>query len=432
VAEERSVPPLWSTVQGLDPVVLLPGADVKGLAAATFVVHKASTTVVHRSQIVAPSAGRILTLLAMTSTRPVRPVTTGPAVQPDRPAQPLVITTDDALLDPVLAVCASADVQPTVEGDPAAVRAGWSAASAVIIGVDQAEDLCRIVLPRRDHVYLVGDQPRLAELCRWSVQLHAAVITVPEGAAALSSALATVRSGAGRGVVVTLVGGSGGVGTSTLAAGLAWSAARRGLATLLVDLDPLGGGLDLLVGVEQLDGWRWPRLRSASGHLGDLRGQLPHLEGMDVLAIGRDDESEAGVTAVAAVLSSAGGTHPLVVVDLGRELGVGAREAIRLSDVTLLVTGTDVRSVAAARSTAGLVRPLARDLRLVVRTGAGGAGVSPTVAGEAVEAPVLGVVPQDPRLRLAAEHGDPPGRASRPRWNRSVRELVDRLVQVAG
>ena len=69
--------------------------------------------------------------------------------------------------------------------------------------------------------------------------------------------------------------------------GLAFVAARSGQRTALVDLDPAGGGLDLLVGAERLDGWRWPRLASARGHLGDLGDQLPCVDGVEVLSMGR-------------------------------------------------------------------------------------------------------------------------------------------------
>lgn len=346
-------------------------------------------------------------------------------------AQPLVITADDGLLDPVLAVCASADVRPVVVADSGAVRQAWPTASVVIIGIDQAASLSRLVLPRRDHVYLVGDQHRHLDLCAWSVPLHASVIMVPDGTGWLSTALADVRGGAGHGLQVTVLGGHGGAGASTLAAGLAWAGAQHGTPTLLVDLDPLGGGVDLLMGIEQVDGWRWPRLRSASGHLGDLRGQLPQLEGMDVLSMARGEACEPSPAAVAAVLASAGHTHPLVVVDLGRELGPTGRESLRQTDVTLLVCGTDVRALAAAGQTADLIRPLARDLRLVVRAGRGSAAVSAALAAETVAVPLIGSIPDEPRLRQSADHGDPPGRASRPRWNRSLHELLDRLAPVA-
>lgn len=367
----------------------------------------------------------ISTLFGMTSIQrrtPIRPATVAPA------AQPLVITADDGLLDPVLAVCASADVRPVVVAEPGAVRQSWPTASVVIIGIDLAPSLSQLVLPRRDHVYLVGDQDRQLDLCAWSVPLHASVILVPDGTGWLSTALADVRGGTAHGLQVAVLGGHGGAGASTLAAGLAWTGAQRGRSTLLVDLDPIGGGVDLLIGIEQVDGWRWPRLRSASGHLGDLRGQLPQLEGMDVLSMARGEPCEPSPAAVAAVLASAGHTHPLVVVDLGRELGPTGRETVRQTDLALLVCGTDVRSLAAARQTADLVRPLARDLRLVVRTGRGPSGVSAVMAADTVAVPLIGSIPDDPRLRLAADHGDPPGRASRPRWNRSLRGLLDRLT----
>ena len=58
----------------------------------------------------------------------------------------------------------------------------------------------------------------------------------------------------GSGPVICVVGGSGGVGASTLAAALAFVAARQAARSVLVDTDRLGGGLDLLIGAERVDG----------------------------------------------------------------------------------------------------------------------------------------------------------------------------------
>src|SRR3712207_7123198 len=51
-----------------------------------------------------------------------------------------------------------------------------------------------------------------------------------------------------------------------------------GLRTLLVDADPLGGGLDLVLGWEQVDGLRWPSLAEADGRVDPpaLLQALPH------------------------------------------------------------------------------------------------------------------------------------------------------------
>ena len=92
-----------------------------------------------------------------------------------------------------------------------------------------------------------------------------------------------------------VIGGSGGVGASTWrpawpsprpVQGRAQHAGRRRSAT--------GGGIDLLLGAERVDGWRWPRLAGARGHLGDLAGQLPTVDGVDVLAMARTGHPRAG------------------------------------------------------------------------------------------------------------------------------------------
>ena len=62
------------------------------------------------------------------------------------------------------------------------------------------------------------------------------------------------------GAVVAVVSGRGGAGGSTLAAALALAGTRRGLRSTLVDLDPAGGGIDLLFGLETEPGPRWSEL----------------------------------------------------------------------------------------------------------------------------------------------------------------------------
>ena len=97
--------------------------------------------------------------------------------------------------------------------------------------------------------------------------------------------------GTGGAALLRLVGGSGGVGATTLACGLAQRGHRQGLQVALVELDPCGGGVDLVFGAEQAKGWRWPDLASATGHIGDLRGQLPNVSGVDLVSTGRSRSS---------------------------------------------------------------------------------------------------------------------------------------------
>ena len=66
-----------------------------------------------------------------------------------------------------------------------------------------------------------------------------------------------------RGEVVAVIGGCGGAGASLFAVALAQAATDA----LLVDLDPWGGGIDLLVGGEATPGLRWPDLALQGGRL---------------------------------------------------------------------------------------------------------------------------------------------------------------------
>lgn len=341
----------------------------------------------------------------------------------------LVLTADVELLDGILAATAAAGAEPTVCDTAAAIRSLWSSAPMVIIGADRARQAAELLLPHRTEVYVVGPQSRLAEMSAWSAPLGAAVIGLPDGSGTLTAAISDVtgrRAGTGR--LVTVVGGSGGVGTSSLAAALAVGAATRGLPAMLVDLDVLGGGIDLLVGAEGVAGWRWPRLGVAQGHLGDLTGHLPRIGGLDVLSTTRDDDvGQLAPEAVRAVLSSATRSHRLVVVDVSRSLSPAALEALRRSTLTLLMASADVRGIAAARRMADSLRDLTNGLALVVRR-SGGPVIEPDVVAESVGLPLAGVVRTDASLRQASERGDPPGRAQRSPLGRLSGRLLDRLL----
>ena len=141
---------------------------------------------------------------------------------------------------------------------------------------------------------------------------------------------------------------------------------------MLIDADPRSGGLDLLMGAERTAGWRWPRLATARGRLGDLTGQLPTVEGVDLLSMARGDSTpswELRAEQLKSVLQFAMRSHEITVVDLPRTLGAAAGEALRRAKLVVLLVRDDVRGVAAGRE---VVRELAGGcdrLGLVVRRG---------------------------------------------------------------
>ncbi len=345
----------------------------------------------------------------------------------------VVATADSELLDNVLSVTAVVGVEPLILSDPGLLRQHWATASMLLLGVDQATRVAALGLPRRADVYLVaGEKTSAAQAQQCSIRLGAAVLSLPTSAGWLSDALVDIGGkGQGTGNLVCVVGGSGGVGVSTLASGLAFVAARTSQRTMLIDADQRSGGLDLLLGAERSDGWRWPRLATARGHLGDLTGQLPTVEGVDLLSMARGDSTpswELQAEQLKSVLQSAMRSHEITVVDLPRTLGAAAGEALRRAKLAVLLVRDDVRGVAAGREVARELDGECDRLGLVVRRGRLRL-LEPQLVATGVGLPLLGSLVDDPALVLAAERGEPPARSARSALARLCHQLLGDLPQ---
>ncbi|SDB80749.1 helicase/secretion neighborhood CpaE-like protein [Raineyella antarctica] len=313
---------------------------------------------------------------------------------------------------------------PAPQTLPAAhLPARWGTAATILVGIDAAAVVADLGLPPRSGVHLLGGEEDLAELGRWSGPIGASLIVVPRDSALLGRALQGGRvPDAAR--TVAVVSGGGGAGASTTAAGLAGAAALDGHSAVLVDLDPWGGGLDLLVGAEGRPGWRWDDLARARGGLGSLTGRLPGSEGVDVVTMGRSGHQRLpDEEAVDCVLAAARASYDLVVLDVAPSRPWVEHLARAAS--ALLVAGPGIRQVAAARQVAIDCAEDGLDLWVVARVGPG-AGAEPVsgLAGEALELPVAGTIPHDRRLPLAAERGDAPWRVARRAWTRACAQAL--------
>lgn len=343
---------------------------------------------------------------------------------------PLLVAREARVVEQVLAAAAAAGVHPELAREAAQIRAGWRSAPCILVSAEMAPLVCGIALEARPGVHLVGSS--LAELADWSAMLQASVLVLPDQTVLLTSILDQGHVGAGEAHVVRVVGGSGGLGVSTLCCALGQRAADRGLVAAVVELDPTGGGLDLVLGAETAPGWRWHDLRQAAGHIDSLVGRLPNVSGVDVVAHGRPETLAGGgggkhglpgAEAVRAVLASLSRTHDLVVLDAGQgtetvEAWPGQRQ--------VLVCGADVRGVVAAQSRAWALG--LHDVELVVRTGAA-RRIAPDLVAETLGIPLLGSFGDDRRVTRAAEQAAPVGRGrGRRGYPRQVEALVDGLV----
>jgi secretion/DNA translocation related CpaE-like protein len=181
--------------------------------------------------------------------------------------------------------------------------------------------------------------------------------------------------------VIGVVGGCGGVGASTFAAVLALVAAPA----LLVDLDVNGGGVDVVLGVEQASGARWSGLRLEGGRLDPaaLAEGLPRAGPVPVLAA---DTAALDPAAVLQVLDAAGALG-VVVLDLPRAACPEREAGLLRCDLVVVVARADVAGLVAAHATVSALPEL--PVGVVVRRG----GVEAAGAARLVGAPLLGVLP---------------------------------------
>jgi secretion/DNA translocation related CpaE-like protein len=216
--------------------------------------------------------------------------------------------------------------------------------------------------------------------------------------------------------VVGVVGAGGGAGASTVAAGLAAANARRGRRSLLVDADPLGGGIDLLMGCEGVPGLRWPDIEIDGGRVaaGSLLAALPSVGGVSVLSASAASGAELNATALHAMIEAGRRASRLVVVDLPRH--VDAVTGTRSSDLDaiLIVATTTVRSIASGRQVAAAAARACSDVRVVVRT-TRGRSIEPDAVAESLGVGLAGIVPTLGAVTRAADDGDGVARGWRAR-----------------
>lgn len=353
---------------------------------------------------------------------------------PSGPARPLAVTADPDVLDDLLRLAATAGTELQVAADAHAARRAWESAPFVLVGADAVRSCVRAGLRRRPGVVLLGDDLDDATVWETAVRLGAEhVVFLPDAESWLTDRLADAAEGLSQdGVVVAVVGGRGGAGATSLACALAVTADRAGRRALLVDGDPLGGGIDLCFGREQDSGLRWPDLEGTRGRLsaGALAEALPRVQDLSVLSWDRGDAPAVPPEAVRAVLQAGRRSCELVVVDLPRHLDDSTRAVLDEASTVLLVVPAEVRAAAAASRVASSFGLLCRDLRVVVRA-PGPAGLEAPEVARALGLPLAGELRPEPGLDRALERGEPPaGRGKGPLHAVSVR-LLDELLPPA-
>jgi len=324
---------------------------------------------------------------------------------------PLFVTADQALLDELLRLAAAAGVTPEVAPDAGTALRSWSTAPLVLVGADQAVPMAAIDPGRRPRLHIVALGPVPDEMFRTAIAIGAqAVDELPRSESWLVETLTDLGdTGARRGLVIGVVGGSGGAGATTLACALGQTAARSGDA-VVIDCDPLGPGIDRVLGLETQDGFRWDALCQTTGRLSarSLREALPRRGPLGVLSWHAGASGSLQAFAVREALSAARRGHDAVVVDLPRTTDALVDEVASRCDLLVVVVVPTVAGVASAARLCGRF-PDHPGLRLLVR----GEGLEPREIARVIGVGVVAAMPDQRRLAEAIDLGEGPVRSPR-------------------
>lgn len=323
----------------------------------------------------------------------------------------LLICADPENVDHLLALASTSEIRVDVSAQIAAASARWSHAGVVVVGVDQLREVAAAGLPRRCGVVVFGYPD--PDVWRLAVEIGAeAVVTPPGEQGWLTDRVEQAGAEITSGVVVGVLGCRGGAGASVFASALALAAVRARLAPYLLDLDPLGCGLAVILGVDHLDGLTWDQVRAGAGRIParSLQSTIGQVDGIRLLGWADEVHTSLQPGIACAVVDAARLSTPVTVVDLGQATAGFQREVLGRCDRVLMVVPADVRSVRAARR---MVNRLELPVCEVVVRGPNPGGLASQDIGEALGLPVLAAVAADRNLDQRLERGEPPGHRRR-------------------
>jgi secretion/DNA translocation related CpaE-like protein len=172
---------------------------------------------------------------------------------------------------------------------------------------------------------------------------------------------------------------------------------------LLVDVDPWGGGVDLLLGIEQQAGLRWPDIAVETGRLNPaaVRDALPRHGHIGVLSGTRrpTDIASGGLLAIVDAGRRGGAT---VVCDLPRRLTEAADAALDAADLVVAVGVCNVRSCSSLAAMTPALEATNPNVGLVVR-GPSPGGLRAADVAHAAGIPLLATMRAEPHLSQRLE-----------------------------
>ena len=209
------------------------------------------------------------------------------------------------------------------------------------------------------------------------------------------------------GRIASVISGKGGTGKTTLTAGIASCLAALSQRVLCIDADVGLRNLDISLGMSEICSIPFSCVMRGENTLGDA-AEHPEIPGLFLLTapIGETPES-LDFAAFGAMLRDAREQFDWVLIDAPAGIGAGFRLATAFSDLALVVSGGDPASLRdAARATDLLLAEKETEAFLIVNRVFARlySKMHATIDDvmDAVGLPLLGIVPEDGDLTLAA------------------------------
>ena len=215
------------------------------------------------------------------------------------------------------------------------------------------------------------------------------------------------------GKAVFVASGKGGVGKTSLVAGVASCLAAMGFRTLCIDADVGLRNLDIPLGMSEVTALDLGDVLRRDAALRDASVEHPDIPGLYLLAA-PPSISEEELEALPALIGYAASIFDFCLVDCPAGLGPVVRSISRSSGTGVVVATPDRTSLRDAEVSARLFEQIggnSLDLRLAVsraRAELMAAGDAPNAddAIDTVGIPLLGVVPEDDRVIASGNRGE--------------------------
>lgn len=214
------------------------------------------------------------------------------------------------------------------------------------------------------------------------------------------------------GQIFAVVSGKGGTGKTSICAGVASCLAAEGAKVLCIDADIGLRNLDIALGLTELASIPFTELLRGTYSVENIP-EHPRIPGLFLLTAPITETPESiDLPAFQKFVESLRQQFDYCLIDAPAGIGAGFRLACSAADRILVVSGSDPASLRDASSVAALLADRPRGaVRLVVNR------VVPKLFGrmhttvddlmDGAGLPLLGIVPEDPSVTLAAAQGTP-------------------------